>query len=204
KHPRSVFTVVGARLAEVTWFYTVVTFALAYATGTLGIEDTIVLDAILWGALVSLFTMPMFGMLGDKIGHKWVFMVGTIGIAVFGTLFFDMLASGSTAMITLAMVIAIGGVYASLYGPEGSLFSNQFPAEVRYSGISLAVQVSGAIGGGMAPLVATWLLAVGDGDPRYVTWYLTGLGIVAFYSAWRMRSNAPQIELASSLQRSEA
>ncbi len=37
QYPRQVLTVVGGRLAEVTWFYTVVTFALAYATGTLGI-----------------------------------------------------------------------------------------------------------------------------------------------------------------------
>lgn len=36
-HRRALWTVVGARLAEVTWFYTVVTFSLAYATGTLGI-----------------------------------------------------------------------------------------------------------------------------------------------------------------------
>ena len=189
QHPRSVFVVIGARLAEVTWFYTVVTFALAYTTGTLGIPKTVVLDAIIWGACVAFITMPLCGMLGDRIGHKWVFMIGTIGIGVFSTYFFDLLATGNAAMITLAMVIAIGGVYASLYGPEGSLFSQQFPPEIRYSGISLAVQVSGAIGGGLAPLVATWLLAVGDGSPRYVVWYLSGLGIVAMFSAWRMRSN---------------
>ncbi|TEA77767.1 MFS transporter [Allopusillimonas ginsengisoli] len=189
QHPRSVFVVIGARLAEVTWFYTVVTFALAYATGTLGIPKTVVLDAIIWGACVAFITMPLCGMLGDRIGHKWVFMIGTIGIGVFSTYFFDLLATGNASMITLAMVIAIGGVYASLYGPEGSLFSQQFPPEIRYSGISLAVQVSGAIGGGLAPLVATWLLAVGDGSPRYVVWYLSGLGIVAMFSAWRMRSN---------------
>src|SRR3546814_1988726 len=78
------------------------------------------------------------------------------------------------------MVVAIGLVYACLYGPEGSLFSNQFPSEVRYSGISLAVQISGAIGGGLAPIVATWLLAAGDGSPHYIVWYLTGLGVIAF------------------------
>src|SRR3546814_4479870 len=71
--------------------------------------------------------------------------------------FFDMLSTLEQGWITVAMVVAIGLVYACLYGPEGSLFSNQFPSEVRYSGISLAVQISGAIGGGLAPIVATWL-----------------------------------------------
>src|SRR3546814_8834225 len=75
-------------MAEVTWFYTVVTFALAYTTGTLGIEKTVVLDAIICGAFVSFFTMPLFGILGDRIGHKWVFMIGTIGIGLFSMYFF--------------------------------------------------------------------------------------------------------------------
>src|SRR5690606_33574957 len=124
EHPKDVLVVIGGRLAEVTWFYTVVTFALTYATGTLGIEKTVVLDAIIWGALLSFFTMPLFGILGDRIGHKWVFMAGTVGIALFSSYFFELLGMRAEGYITVAMVVAIGVVYAALYGPEGSLFSN--------------------------------------------------------------------------------
>lgn len=204
KHPKDVLLVVGARLAEVTWFYTVVTFALAYATGTLGVEETIMLDAIIWGAVLAFFTMPLFGMLGDRIGHKWVFMLGAIGIGLFSTYFFDLLGTRQEMWITVAMVVAIGIVYACLYGPEGILFSNQFPSEIRYSGISLAVQVSGAIGGGLAPIVATWLLAAGDGNPLYIVWYLSGLGVIAFFSAWRMRSSPPLMQIAPELSVQQA
>ena len=158
KYPREVLTVVGGRLAEVTWFYTVVTFALAYSTSTLGVPRTVMLDATVWGAVVAMFTMPLFGVLGDRIGFKWMFTLGAIGILVFSTYFFSMLETTNPGTITVALMIAVGVVYAALYGPQGGLFSAQFPAEVRYSGISIAVQVSGAIGGGMAPLVATWLL----------------------------------------------
>ncbi|KAG1166516.1 hypothetical protein G6F35_018144 [Rhizopus arrhizus] len=58
-HRRALLVVVGARLAEVTWFYTVVTFSLAYATGTLGIPRSVMLDATIWGAALALFTMPL-------------------------------------------------------------------------------------------------------------------------------------------------
>ncbi|MCV6902588.1 MAG: MHS family MFS transporter [Achromobacter xylosoxidans] len=190
-HRRALWTVVGARLAEVTWFYTVVTFSLAYATGTLGIPRAVMLDATIWGAALALFTMPLFGMLGDRIGHKWVFMAGAVGILACAPLFFQLLATGQTGWIIVAVCLAVGLVYACLYGPEGTLFSSQFPAEVRYTGISLAVQVSGAIGGGLAPIVATWLLARAGGDPKYVVWYLSALGVVAVFSAWRMRGDAP-------------
>ncbi|HCA18238.1 MAG: MFS transporter [Alcaligenes pakistanensis] len=185
-YPREVLLVVGGRLAEVTWFYTVVTFALAYATTTLGVARSVMLDATVWGAFAALFTMPLFGVLGDKIGFKWVFMAGTILMLAFSSTFFSMLGSLDSKTITLALVIAIGLVYAALYGPQGGLFSTQFPPEVRYSGISIAVQVSGAIGGGLAPLVATSLLAYGDGQPHYIVWYLSGLGLIAFASTWFM------------------
>lgn len=185
-YPREVLLVVGGRLAEVTWFYTVVTFALAYATTTLGVERSVMLDATVWGAFAALFTMPLFGVLGDRIGFKWVFMAGTVCMLAFSSTFFSMLGSLDSRTITLALVIAIGLVYAALYGPQGGLFSTQFPPEVRYSGISIAVQVSGAIGGGLAPLVATSLLAYGDGQPHYIVWYLSALGLIAFASTWFM------------------
>lgn len=185
-HPREVLLAIGARFAEVTWFYTVTSFSLAYAAGTLGIPRTVILDATIWGATAALFTMPLFGLLGDRIGPKSVFMIGTVGIMIAAPIFFSFLGSKEAFWINVAMIMAIGLVYGCLYGPEGSLFSSQFLPEVRYTGISLAVQVSGALGGGLAPIVATWLLARNGGDPQYVVWYLTGLAIVAFFCAWRM------------------
>ncbi|MBN8967842.1 MAG: MHS family MFS transporter [Rhizobiales bacterium] len=185
-YPREVLTVIGARLAEVTWFYTVASFSLAYAAGTLAIPRTVILDATIWGATAVLFSMPLFGILGDKIGHKRVFMIGAVGIIICAPIFFSLLGSKDVYWINVAMVIAIGLVYGCLYGPEGSLFSGQFPPEVRYTGISLAVQISGALGGGLAPIIATWLLARNGGDPQYVVWYLSALAVIAFFSAWRM------------------
>src|SRR5690625_928239 len=189
EYPREVITSVIGRLAEVTWFYTVVTFALAYATGTLGIEKSLMLDATVWGAFVSMFTMPLFGILGDRIGYRWVFMLGTLGILVFAGIFFDMLGTLDKSIITLALIIAIGFVYGAMYAPQGSLFSAQFPAAVRYSGISIVVQFSGAIGGGLAPIIATSLLSYGDGSPKYIIWYLASLGVLATISSFFMHDS---------------
>ncbi len=85
------------------------------------------LDATVWGAAIALFTMPLCGMLADRIGFKWVFMAGTVGILLFSSQFFDLLQSLDPRNITIALSIAIGLVYACLYAPEGSLFAAQFP-----------------------------------------------------------------------------
>jgi len=186
-HRRELLTVAGARLAEVTWFYTVATFSLSYATQHLHIASSMILNAVIWGAAAALVTIPIAGWLGDRLQHRLVFALGSIGICVFAFVFFKLLGTTNEAPIYLAMLIAIAGVYALLYGPEGNLFSAQFPATVRYSGISLAVQTSGAIGGGLAPIIATWLVKVGGGNTFYLSCYLCLLGLIAIGCVALMR-----------------
>ncbi|MHA6895569.1 MFS transporter [Ralstonia pseudosolanacearum] len=190
QYPKSVLLIFGTKLAETTWFYTVVTYSLAYATGTLAVPRTVMLDATVWGAVVALFTMPLFGLLGDRLSFKWVFIAGAAGILVLAPQYFTMLRTVDPGSITFAVVLAIGIVYSAMWGPEGGLFSAQFPPEVRYSGLSIAVQVGAAVGAGLAPIVATSLLAYGGGNPRYIVWYLSALGIVAIVSALLMRGPA--------------
>lgn len=187
-HRRSLLAVIGARFAEVTWFYTVATFSITYATTSLKLERGTILDAITIGAGVAFFTIPLVGMLADRIGQRKVFITGAVLLALFSPLYFSMLGTRNPTHIYLALVLAIAGVQALLYAPEAGLFSAQFPAQVRYSGISLGVQVSGAIGGGIAPVIATFLLRAGGGNASYVVEYLLVLGAVALLSALLMRS----------------
>lgn len=79
-----------------------------------------------------------------------------------------------------------------MYAQEASLFASQFPAEVRYTGISLAVQIGGAIGGGTAPLVATYLLSLGGGEPKLIVYYLTVLGVIAAVCGMAMRAHGEE------------
>jgi metabolite-proton symporter len=187
-HPRALLAVAGARLAEVTWFYTIATFSLAYATKTLAIPKDLMLNAVVWGATVAMFTMPFCGWIGDKVGQRKMFAAGIVGVILFSSVFFQLLQTQEQFWIIFAMVVAIGIIYSMLYGPEGALFSGQFTPDVRYTGISVAVQVSGAIGGGLAPIIATSLLAYGGGDPFYINGYLMGLGVIALIALTQMRS----------------
>lgn len=187
RYPRVLLTAIGARAAETTWFYTVVTFSLAYVTQQLHMPKAQVLDAIMLGALVSLGTIPLAGMACDRFGARRVFMLGAILVFAASPLFFRLLAFRDPGLTQMAMVLAIGGVFPLLYAPQAALFSAQFPPEIRYSGISLSVQVTGAIAGGAAPIVATSLLAAGNGDPWMISVYLSILAVLAVICAWQLK-----------------
>jgi metabolite-proton symporter len=188
-HWRAVLTAAGTRMVETTWFYTVVTFSLTYLTQQLGVSRPLALDAIIVGATVSLFTIPLAGYLSDHFGARRVFMTGTLLLGAAAFVFFPMLDTKSPVLLLVAMSVAIGVIFPLVYAPQSALFSAQFPPEVRYSGISLSVQVAGAVAGGAAPIVATSLLAAGNGDPWMISVYLVGLAVIGLWCCARLRDD---------------
>ncbi len=178
QHPRAVLTIIGARIAENAWFYTVSTFVISYVTNFLHLSKTETLNAVTAGAALSLVVMPLAGYLSDKIGQRTVFFVGMVAMCLFAYPFFLMLDSKDPTLVWLAIVLAVGVVFSVLYAPESLLFAVQFPPEVRYSGISLSAQLAGVLGGGLAPMIATSLLGLANGSPIYVVAYLVGLGVL--------------------------
>jgi metabolite-proton symporter len=190
RNPRELLLIIGARTAENTWFYLVVAFALAYAANQLKVPKADLLHAITAGAVLSLFTMPFCGYLSDRIGQRRLFMIGLVIMCLFAAPFFAMLGTRDPVAVWWAMVLGVGVVFPILYAPESQLFAAQFPAEIRYSGISLSVQLAGVLGGGIAPMFATGLLAMGGGHPHYVIAYMVALGIVALLCTAFMRGRA--------------
>lgn len=178
-HPRETLTIIGARTAENAWFYMSVTFALAYAANQLQIPRADVLGAITAGAALSLVTMPLCGHISDRVGQRRLYFLGLLLLCAFVYPFFAMLGTRDPVLVWWAMVLAVGVVFPILYAPESLLFARQFPAEIRYSGISVSVQLAGVLGGGFAPMIATQLLAMGGGNPHYVIAYLIGMALIA-------------------------
>ncbi len=178
-HWRNVGLAIGAKLSEITLFYLVTVFILSYVTGKLGLPRAITLNATLLGAVVLLVCMPLHGYLADKVGPRVIFAFGTVALGAFAIPMFTLLDSRDPTLITVSIVVALGLIYPLMYAPEASLFARLFPARVRYTGLSISAHVGGGIGGGLAPLVATWLMT-SYGSTFAVSLYLIALAVLAF------------------------
>ncbi|MBX4378518.1 MFS transporter, partial [Mycobacterium tuberculosis] len=71
--------------------------------------------------------------------------------------------------------------------PQSQLFARQFPAEIRYSVSSISVQFAGVLGGGLAPLIATKLLSIGNGSPHLIVIYIVSMAIFAIFCSLFMK-----------------
>ncbi|MCU4392004.1 MHS family MFS transporter [Acinetobacter courvalinii] len=179
QHPKQLISIIVARAAENAWFYIASTFTLAYTTTQLGIARQEILFATICGAAVILVMTPLCGHLSDKVGQRNMFMFGLCVLALYCYPFFSMLNSKDPVLVWTAIVLAIGVVFPLMYAPQAQLFARQFPAEIRYSGISISVQLAGVVGGGLAPLIATKLLSVGGGNPYLIMLYIASMAVVA-------------------------
>lgn len=83
-----------------------------------------------------------------------------------------------------AMVLAEILAYTSqglLYGPLAALFSEAFPANVRYMAASIAYH-GAALAGGMAPVIGTALLSYSHGRSWVLSLYIIATGCVSLAS----------------------
>jgi metabolite-proton symporter len=156
ERPRAVLLGAGLRVGENIVYYIVTVFSLTYLVDVAAETRSLALDALLIGAAVQFVAIPLLAMLSDRIGRRAVYAFGGFGSAIFVFLFFPMLASGSDAWIILAIVIALV-LHASMYAPQAAFIAELFPTRIRYSGVSIAYQLTAIFAGSLAPIIALWL-----------------------------------------------
>jgi hypothetical protein len=66
------------------------------------------------------------------------------------------LASGDSALVVAAIVIGLV-LHGAMYGPQAAFIAELFPTRIRYSGVSIAYQLTSILAGSLAPIVALWL-----------------------------------------------
>jgi MFS family permease len=156
-HPRTLLAAMGANLAP-NLSYVFQTFTLAYTTSKLGFPREIMLTGVTLSSLVGVVTCILFGALSDRIGRRPVMIAGA-GFATLYALVYFYLLGTSTPWTAVGLIIighAIGA--RSSFGVQPAFYCDIFPAQVRYSAIAFAREVTGALLVGPLPLVATALL----------------------------------------------
>ncbi|MGV7209538.1 MFS transporter [Oxalobacteraceae bacterium A2-2] len=170
--------VLGTLIALATFvlFYLMTVFALNWGTTALKYPRQSFLKLQLFAVLFFALTIPVAAVLADRHGRRPTLILVSAAIAVFGLLMQPMFGSGDTIMVTLFMALGLA-LMGMTYGPLGTILSELFPAEVRYTGASLTFNLAGILGASLAPLIATALAR--DYGLQYVGYYLSGAALIS-------------------------
>ncbi|MFY3643615.1 MFS transporter [Achromobacter xylosoxidans] len=147
---------VGANVLGIAGFYFTSTFMIAYTTQYVGLNRAVILDCLLVVSIMQFFITPLAAYIASRVGNLR-FLATMALVSVFTPYaMFTLVDLGSLSAITLGIGVAVlfmGAYYAVIAG----FVSDSFPTAIRYTGISMAYQLSGAIFGGLTPMLGTVL-----------------------------------------------
>ena len=90
----------------------------------------------------------------------------------------------TTVMISIIVAMSLG--HGMMFAAESAYFPELFPTSSRYSGASFGFQVAAALGGGLAPIIAT-LLSTSMGGSTGVSVLLIGFALITLTAALTAR-----------------
>lgn len=162
-----------------------------YATdpsGPVGLETADVLGAVtLSGATWLIFTW-IAGWISDKIGRRTTYIIGWILQLAGVFLLFPLVNTGTVFNLGLALVLLTVGLGLT-YGPQAALYTELFPASIRFSGVSISYAIGAILGGAFAPTIAQALVQA-TGSTETVTWYLAGMTVIGLLATLLLRDRS--------------
>src|SRR5262249_30617950 len=153
--------------------------------------------AILLGAVVTnlilIVAILAGGMISDRIGRRPPLITGLLLLALLAFPFFWVADLAEPHWIWLAMFLLSAPMWF-VWGVLPAIYSEFFPTQLRYSGISIGSQVATIIGG-FVPLFATVVVAeAGTWPVSVLNAGCAVLAIVALISMQRRKAHIPTID----------
>lgn len=155
-------------------FYLSTAFALDIGTRQLGYSREAFLTLQLGANVFLALGIVVAAWLSDMANPGRVIFWGAIATIAVGFLFAPGLSGGAVAIfLTLSAALFVMGF---VYGPLGGWLTTLYPVSVRYSGVSVAFNAGGIVGGAVTPLVAKAMTDAGHGSA--IGYLLVGAGML--------------------------
>jgi len=187
---RPVVTGIAAAILTGGGYYLVNTFTITYATTQLGLSRNIGLIGQLITAVTQAALIVAIGSWATGRNARLIAAGGCALVGAWAFPLFALMNTGAPVAIWLGQAVATvfqTGMWALL----PALLAAQFPAHLRYTGISLCYQGASVIGG-FTPAIATFLLfRAGSSWP--VATLLLGFGLVGTLGCLAARSDTDRV-----------
>lgn len=192
RHPKQLLLAGGAFIANNVCFYVIITYSVAYGTGTLGLSRELMLGSVVGASALMIPILVLSGWISDRWGRRLPFMIGAVLSGAWAFAFFPLIETGSPVAVFLAILLDLAFL-SLMYGPQAALFAELFPPEVRYSGASIGYQLGAVVGGGFAPIIATALFAH-YGSTFPIAFYLAAVCAISFVSVAFLSAHSSEAE----------
>ncbi|MDN6372298.1 MAG: MHS family MFS transporter [Brevibacterium aurantiacum] len=170
-HWKVVSLAIGAVVTGVAITYVKTTFALSWATTDLGFGRTEFLQVVTVALVAQVIVQPFGAVLASKLNASRAILIMLLPELILLPAMFLLIQTGNYWLAMLGMVLATAP-HAMYYAALAGVLAQLFPTTIRYTGISVAYQVSTALFAGTAPFLSQALL-----NATGTIWTVVGLGL---------------------------
>lgn len=179
EHPKAILVGLGCTfIAHAA--YIIITFLPAYAVSELGMNKSASANALLFGTPFGLLTAIVLTFFIRRIGVRRMVFLGAALEAIWALPAFLLAQHYGFAGLVVALLVGYSVLeFHAVALP--TLLADQFPPEVRYTGITLCYQLSAILGGGLLPIATSWAVGGTGGSywPAALFLFLSGAISVA-------------------------
>ena len=186
---RTMLLAAGSYTGISTLGYIVLVYYVSYATSVLELPLPTVLTLLLIGAMIFGGAILTLARWSDRVGRRDIMLWGNAALVVWSAAFFPLLDTRSLPAIALAIAVMFL-LQAAYIGIQPAVFSELFPASMRYSGASLSNTLGTILGGAPAPFIAAALYDA-FGSSHAVGAYITAMALVSWLSVLGLKETRP-------------
>ncbi len=184
--PLLVLIAIGAALLGIGSYSLMNTYTINYGVAVLHFSYQQLFVATLIGSLLQLVTIPLFGVLANRITPAKLVALGALGTLIITFPMYYLLQFATFPILVGTMII--GGILPTMaWAGLGGLMADLFDGASRYSALSISYSIAAVISG-LIPAATTLLAGATDSawwHPGIVLALLSVLTLVAAVIAYR-------------------
>ena len=148
--------------------------------GPVGLSRGVVLLAVTASAVVWLVFTIVAGLLSDAVGRRNSYLIGWACQLIGVVLLFPVVNRGDAWSLFFALAVLSVGLGLT-YGQQSAMYTELYPASIRFSGVSITYALGSILGGAFAPTIAQALRQTtgGTGSIAVYLGAMTLVGLVA-------------------------
>ncbi len=162
-------------------FYTVFIYNPIWMQKFLHVSKSYSLEINSISLIFAIIAMLLASYFSNKVGRKPILLLSTAGLTLFSYPLYELMLSDviEHALIGQASFAILIGMFM---GVIGVVMVELFKKSIRMSAVGVAFNLSFAVFGGTAPMIATWLIHTTH-DNLSLAWYLSLSAFISFLTA---------------------
>lgn len=198
RHPKNAIMGILIGLPQSIAGYVILTYGLGFMVSNKHLPAWMGFAGTMIVGLLQIFAAPLWGHISDRIGRRTVYIIGCLGFAAMVYPAFALFSTGNMWLIWLGQILGFVVFGVAMQATLATMLAEMFDPEARTTGVNIGYQMSNTLGGGLAPLICTALVAAAGGAFWPVVVYAAVIAVVGVI-ATLVASIRPDVEGAGRL-----